>query len=488
MILIIIGGLRTIPVIDKQFFPEFELNKIEVSMVYPGAGPSEVEQQIVMRIEEAVDDLDGVDELFSVSQEGVGRVVIDVAAGYDSQRLLNNVKSRIDAIHTFPGAAERPRVKEVVWDTRVVNVAIAGNIGEGPLKELAEQVRVEITALPAVAQVELRGSRDYEMSIEVSEVALRRYGLSFDDIARAVRSSSLNMPAGKIHADSGAIQLQTRAQGYVAADFEDIVVLRRLDGTQLLLKDVATVIDGFVEVDATTRFNNKPSLSMDIYVTTNPDLLETADQVRAYVEDKQALLPPGVELAVWGDMSIAYRDRVATLVNNGLGGLLLVFAVLMLFLRPMLAFWTSVGIGVAFLGTMWLLPTTGASLNMLTLFAFVLILGIIVDDAIIVSESVYTHQQKSTNGVAGAISGTQAVVKPVWFAVTSTLVFFASFFFLPAEHVPPINIAKVVVLALAFSLIESMFILPAHLASMKPERTSRYAWLRKLEAIRGPFW
>lgn len=486
MLMIIVGGLQTIPSIKKEFFPEVELNKIDVTVVYPGAGPTEVEQQIAMRIEEAVDDLDGIDELYSVSREGYGQVIIDVETDYDSQRLLNNVKSRVDAINTFPVDAERPRVKELAWKSRVVSLAIAGDIGEAALKELAETVREELTTLSTVSQVELRGPRDYEVSIEVSELALRRYGLTFDHIARAVRSSSLNMPAGKIRSEGGDIQLQTRAQGYVAADFENIVVLRRTDGTQILVKDVATVVDGFVEVDAISRFNNKPSFAMDVYVTTNPDLVKTAKDVVAYVEAKQSQLPEGVELAVWRDLSVSFKDRVSTLVSNGLGGLLLVFVVLMLFLRPRLAFWTSVGIAVAFLGAMWALPATGAGLNMITLFAFILILGVIVDDAIIVSESVYTQQQ-TMGGQQGAISGTQRVVKPVWFAVISTMAFFASFFFLPAEHTPPINIAKVVVLALAFSLLESMFILPAHLAHMKKEQPSRYAWLRKLESIRKQF-
>jgi multidrug efflux pump subunit AcrB len=487
MLLIIVGGVQTIPTIEKQFFPERELNKIEVVVVYPGAGPAEVEQQIAMRIEEAVDDLDGIDELYSSSREGSGRVVIDVETHYDSQRLLNNVKSRVDAINTFPVAAERPRVTEITWKSRIISLAIAGDIGEAPLKELAEQVREELTSLPNVSQVELRGPRDYELSIEVSEFDLRRYGLTFDDVARAVRGSSLNMPAGKIRADSGDIQLQTRAQGYVAADFENIVVLRRVDGTQILLKDVAVVIDGFAETDAISRFNDKPSYAMDVYVTTKPDLLKTTNQVLDYVERKKQMLPAGIELEAWRDMSIAFKGRVTTLVNNGLGGLLLVFGVLMLFLRPMLAFWACVGIAVAFLGAMWALPATGAGLNMITLFAFVLILGIIVDDAIIVSESIYTHQQKSGNTIEGAIAGTQRVVKPVWFAVISTMAFFVSFFFLPDEHTPPINIAKVVVLALVFSLIESMFILPSHLAHMREEKTSRFAIFRKLESIRSRF-
>jgi multidrug efflux pump subunit AcrB len=487
MVMIVVGGLTTIPDIDKQFFPERELNQIEVQVVYPGAGPAEVEQQIAMRIEEAVDDLDGIDDLYSYSTEGLGRVVIDVNTHYDSQRLLNNVKSRVDAINTFPVAAERARINELSWRSRIISLAIAGDIGEANLKELAEQVREELTALPYVAQVDLRGTRDYELSIEVSELHLRRYGLTFNDVAQAVRSSSMNMPAGKIKAEGGDIQLQTRTQAYKTADFERIVLLKNLDGAQVLLGDVATVKDGFAEIDANSRFNDKPSFAYDVFMTTERDILKGTEAVHQYLADKQAYLPPGVELTQWRDMSVPFMGRVSTLVTNGLGGLLLVFGVLMLFLRPRLAFWTCVGIAIAFLGALWALPATGASLNMITLFAFILILGIIVDDAIIVSESVYTHQQRLGNGIQGAIAGTQRVLKPVWFAVLSTMFFFGAFFFLPDEHTPPINIAKVVVLALAFSLIESMFILPSHLAHMKKQGTSRIAFLQKLEAVRAKF-
>jgi multidrug efflux pump subunit AcrB len=427
MIITIVMGLYTFPLIPKQFFPERELDTILVSVVYPGAGPAEVEQQICMRIEEAIHDLDGIERLGAVARESVGEVWVDVDGDYDSLRLLNEIKSRIDAITAFPVDAERPQVTERLWKSLVISVAIAGDIGEANLKELSEQLRTELTALPEVQLVDLREPRNYEIGIEVSELNLRRYGLRFEDVVNAIRGSSLNLPAGKLRTQGGDIQLQTRGQGYVAADYQAIVVLSGDDGTRVLLGDVATVIDGFEESDVIARFNDKPFLRMDVYSTSNPDILKTSQAVYDYVERLEQRLPEGVEAAIWRDQSVSFKGRLNTLVYNGLGGLALVYIVLLLFLRPLLAFWVCVGIAMAFLGAIWLLPATGASLNVITLFAFILILGIVVDDAIIVGESIYAAQARGLSGTEGASAGARGVLKPVWFAVMTTMLFFGAF-------------------------------------------------------------
>lgn len=487
MVLIFVGGFMAMPSLDKQFFPEREINQIQVTVVYPGAGPAEVERQVVMRIEEAVDDLDGIDEMRSVASEGLAQVTLDAEADYDSQRLLNDVKSRIDAINTFPVEAERPQVTEIQWKSRMMTLTLAGDIGEANLKALGYQLRDELSALEHVSTVELRQPRKDELSIEVSEDNLRRYGLRFEDVANAVAASSLNLPAGKIRTEQGDIQLQTRNQGYRAEDFADVVVVKKRDGTELTVADVATVRDGFEELDLIARFDESMSLSLDIYVTNHPDVLLTSQEVRDYVERVQSRLPTGVRLEVWRDASVPFKQRISTLVSNGLGGLALVFIVLLLFLRPRLAFWVCTGIAVAFFGALWLLPYLGASLNMISLFAFILILGIIVDDAIIVAESIYSQQQTGMPGDRGAILGTQLVLKPVWFAVISTMLFFIPMFFLPGDGPEPKIIPQVVLLALSFSLIESMFILPAHLAHMPPEKPPRWGWLIAVERVRSWF-
>lgn len=487
MLLIVVGGLVTIPTMDKQFFPETELNEIHVTVVYPGAGPAEVEEQIVKRIEDAVHDLDGIDKLRSTAREGQGEVVVEAETGYDTMRLLNDVKSRVDAINTFPVDAERPQVTEQLWRSRMISVELAGDIGEASLKELGERIRDQMADLPSVSQVELHQPRDYQLDIEVSELALRRYGLRFDDVVQAVRGASINLPAGRLRTADGDIQIRTRGQRYHADEFEGIVLLRRSDGTRVLLGDVAEVIDGFADQDVITRFNDRPALSLEVYVTSHPDVLATSKEVRDFVERMRPRLPPGVELTVWRDMSIPFKGRVNTLVTNGIGGLALVFVVLLLFLRPRLAFWVSVGIAVAFLGAFWLLPLTGSGLNMVTLFALILILGIIVDDAIIVGESVHTSQQSGLPGPRAALLGTQAVLKPVFYAVVTTMMVFVTFFFLPGDQPGTEEIPKVVLLALGFSLIESIFILPSHLAHMPPERPARSGWLAQVERMRTYF-
>jgi multidrug efflux pump subunit AcrB len=483
----LVMGLATFPLVSKQFFPERELDTILVSVVYPGAGPAEVEQQICIRIEEAIHDLDGIERLGAVARESVGEVWIDVAAGHDSQRLLNEIKSRIDAITAFPVDAERPQVTERRWQSLVISVAIAADIGEANLKELGEQLRNELAALPEVQLVDLREPRNYEVSIEVSELDLRRYDLRFEDVVAAIRGSSLNLPAGKLRTEAGDIQLQTRGQGYVAADYESIVVLSRDDGTRVLLGDLATIVDGFEESDVVARFNDKPFLRMDVFSTSNPDILKTSDAVYDYVDGLRQRLPEAVEVAIWRDQSVSFRGRLDTLIYNGLGGLALVFVVLLLFLRPLLAFWVCVGIAMAFLGAIWLLPATGASLNVITLFAFILILGIVVDDAIIVGESVYAFQAQGLVGTEAAAAGARAVMKPVWFAVVTTMLFFGAFFLLPDDTPEARQIAWVVLLALSFSLIECMFILPSHLAYMRPERPGRNPLLARLERTREKF-
>ena len=488
MVFLIVGGVLALPALDKQFFPDFEVNKVAVSMAYRGAGPREVEEQICVRIEEAVHDLNGVKEIRSTARQNLGTVVIEAEIGYDMQRLTAEVKTRVDAINTFPVDAERPVVTELAHRHHMAVVTLSGDIGERQLKELGELLRDDLAAQPNVSVVELTSPRPYEVAVEVSEYTLRRYGLNFSDVVQAIRGSSLNLPAGAIKATGGDIQLQTRGQAYDRRDFERIPLLSTRDGTQVMLGDVATVLDGFEDVDVRTRFNDKPSHNLHVYVSSHPNTLATSESVQEWIVQARKRLPPGVELALWQDSSVPFKSRINTLVKNGLGGLLLVFLVLMLFLRPKLAMWVCTGIGVAFMGTFFLLQYTGVSLNMMSLFAFLLILGIVVDDAIIVSESIYSRQMEGEAGAKGAVSGAHGVVRPVMYAVISTMIFFAPMLFLPGDMASAaFPIPVVVILALAFSLIECLWILPPHLAHMRPAQPAKYRWLRQLEAVRLRF-
>jgi len=482
MVLLIIGGFASIPKLDKQFFPTPEINQIQIRMEFRGASPSEVEEQISVRIEEAIHDLNGIEELRSTSREGLALVMVEVESDYPTQKLTNDINTRVDAIRTFPSDAERPTVTELTYRHQMGRVQIYGDLSEREMKQLGETLRDELVRQPWVSIVELQTARPYEVSIEVSERSLQRYQISFDQLANAVRQASINLPAGSVKRDSGDLLIQTRGQAYDRADFESIVLRSDVSGQELLLSDVATVKDTFEDVDVDIEFNGKRSLGLNVYVTTSPDVILTTDTVKAWVAERSLTLPEGVSLEFWQDPSKSFKERVRTLVSNGLGGLVLVIVVLMLFLRPMLAFWVSVGIVVAYMGTLFVLPYTGQGLNMISLFAFLLTLGIVVDDAIIVGESVHSAQSRGLSGEHGALVGARQVAKPVIFAVISTMVFFAPMFFLPGEWGPAsMGIPVVVCLALAFSLIESLLILPAHLAHMKPEpEIAQTSWLGRI--------
>jgi multidrug efflux pump subunit AcrB len=485
MVLIIIGGLTSLPALDKQYFPDFELNVVSVTMPYPGAGPSEVEEQICIRIEEAVHDLNGVKEIRSTARQNSGTVLIEAESGYDMQRLTAEVKNRVDAITSFPVDAERPIVSELAHRHEMMTITLAGDIGERNLKLLGERLRDEMSTLPYVSVVELTSPRAYEVAVEVSEYTLRRHGLRFDDVVNAIRGSSLNLPAGAIKAEAGDILLQTRGQAYERADFEDIVLLSKRDGARVLLGDVATIVDGFEDRDLSNRFNDKPSLNLEVFVTGSPNVLRTDEAVRGWLEAARQRLPAGVEMEIWKNQTDPFKSRVETLLKNGIGGLMLVFLVLVLFLRPLLAMWVCVGIAVAFLGCLWLLPYTGVGLHMISLFAFLLILGIVVDDAIIVGEAIHSRQEAGIPGAQGAITGAQGVVKPVMFAVISTMIFFTPMYFMPGDMAQVAgSIPTVVILALGFSLVECLLILPSHLSHMRPMKPGTHPVARRLEILR----
>lgn len=481
MVFIFIGGFASVSQLSKEVFPLVARNFIEVEMSYPGAGPSEVEQQVAIRIEEAIADIDGIYEITSRSRQGRGLVTVEVLEGYDAQQILNDIKTRVDAINTFPPDVERPITRRQLPRSPLLSLALYGDIDEAALKETGWRVRNELALLPGISQVQMNGTRPYEMSIEITEENLRRYQLNFEQIAQAIRQASLNLPAGTIKTRNGDIQIQTRSQANTAEDFGRIPVLTRADGTKLYLRDIADIRDGFADWSAVAQFNGKRAVFLELSVTENPDILAATAEVKRYLEQAGASLPAGVKLEIWRDMSELFQGRLSLLLSNAISGLILVFVILMLFLRPLLAIWVCLGIATAFAGAIWLLPHLGVSINMISLFAFLLVLGIVVDDAIIVSESIYTRQQHGIKGAASAASGAKMVSMPVFFAVISTMIFFVPMLTIPG-NMGSISypIPVVVILCLLFSLIESLLILPSHLSHMKPERESRLAWLRSL--------
>ena len=463
MVLILVGGVFTFPLISKQFFPVGQFDIIQISMTYPGAGPEEVESQLIKRIEEAVEPLSGIEEIRAVAKEGFAQIFIDVEKGESTPRLMNDVKANVESIATFPVGAEPPQIVELRYKLTIMRLLLLGELAEHELKELGESIREELADIPSVMMTELSGVRDYEVSIEISESALSQYGLSFTDVSNAIKGYSFTLPAGKINDAGGDIQLQARLQAEDAQDFYQIPIVRTPQGSIVRVSDVATINDGFIDIGLEGRFNGTTAIQLEIINRERPQILRTAKDVRAYVERKQQELPNNVSLQVWTDSSVPYQGRLDTLLNNGLGGLILVYIILVLFLRPMLALWVCTGIVVAFSGALWALSFTPVTLNVMSLFSFIMILGIIVDDAIIVGEAVYSQQSKLGDRRLGAIAGVKSVMAPVWFAVVSTIVFFIPFYYL--SDIPDTShIATPVILALVFSLIESLFLLPSHLA------------------------
>ena len=469
MLVIVVGGIGSLFSIKQELFPEFSLDTVVVRVPYLGAAPEEVEQGVILRIEEALQGVDGIKEIRSSAQEGYGQVAVEVRKGVDVRRVKDDIESRVDAITSFPVETERPIVEELLIQRDVLWVALYGEASERALKEIAERFRDEVTRLPGVSQAFVQGIRSYEISIEVSEFALRKFGLTFDEVVRAVQRNSIDVPGGSIRSEGGEILLRTKEQAWTQREFEDIVVKTQLDGTRVLIRDVATVLDGFVDDPIITTFNGKPASLVLVREVGRESPLNISEQVNTYVKEvEKTWLPDGISLATWGDSSFYLRGRLNMLIENGFLGFLLVLLSLSLFLRPSLAFFVAIGIPVSFLGTFMLGPFIGVSVNLVSLFAFILVLGIVVDDAIVVGESVFSEFQKVGPGVESAIRGTHAVSTPVTYAVLTTMVAFLPVFLLPGQLGKFFAVIPLVVIpTLFFSLVQSKLVLPYHLSLCK---------------------
>ncbi|BET66392.1 efflux RND transporter permease subunit [Opitutales bacterium ASA1] len=470
MLVIMVAGAFTTLSIKKEIFPEFSLDMLAITVPYRGGTPQEVEEGVVIKVEEAIQDIPGIKRITAAAMEGAGRITVEILPDYDLQKVLNQIKVRVDGISTFPAETERPIIEELTTRNEVMWVNLAGDVDEPTLKRLAEKVRNDIVSLPGVTQAEIYGVRRFEIAIEVSETRLREYGLSFDDVARAVRRSSINLPAGSIKTEGGEVLIRTNGQAYTGDEYAALVLQTRPDGTRITVGDVADVIDGFEDSTVSNTFNGERSASIRIMRVGEQSALDVAAKVRTYVDAANEELPDGVTLTVWADGSRFLKERLNMLLKNGAIGLLLVFVSLALFLRLSLAFWVCLGIPLSFLGTLFLMPTAlmGISINMITLFGFLVVLGIVVDDAIVVGENVYTTCQKEGFGLASTIKGAREVAVPVTYGVLTTVVAF-----IPMLMVPGVNgkiwsgIALVVIGTLLFSLVESKLILPAHLSFLK---------------------
>ena len=465
MLFIMVSGVIATQAVKEEVFPEIELDRVRIQVPYLGAAPEEVEAGVAIRIEEAIQGIDGIKEIQSTASEGSASVAVELELGADARRVVDEIKNQVDAITTFPIETEKPIVREMIARNQVTDVAISGATDVFTLKAIAERVRDDLSALPEITQVDIVSAPPYEISIEVSEVALRRHGLTFDQVANAVRRSSIDLPGGSVRADSGEILLRTIGQAYRGDEYEDLVLLTRSDGTRLRLGDVATVVDGFAETDQYARFDQDTTVMVSVFRTGDQSALDIAAAVRDYVEDSQSRLPEGISLTIWQDQAKVLNDRLSLMLRNGATGFLLVFVVLALFLELRLAFWVSLGIPISFLGAIALMPGLDVSVNVISLFAFILVLGIVVDDAIIVGENIFRHQERHGDGLRGSIEGAREIAKPVVFAVLTTVAAFMPLMFVPGMMGKIFRVIPLVVIpCLLFSLIESLGILPAHLS------------------------
>ncbi|MCH2613754.1 MAG: efflux RND transporter permease subunit, partial [Opitutales bacterium] len=408
-----------------QEYPDYPSRTISVQVQYRGSTPTEIEEAIVLRLEENLFDVEGLEEMDSRASASSGRVSLTISDNYDLDRALDEVKNRVDTIRTFPIEAERPQITVAGLQERVITVVVSGDLSEFEMKRLGEEIRDELGGLEDITLTALKAVRPYEIAIEVPEATLREYGLTFDQVVRSVRNHSVDLSAGSIKTDGGNILLRTSQQASTQAEFSEVPVLPTSDGTRITLADIAIVQDGFDEMPIEARFNGKRAIAVDVFRTGDQSAIDIGDTVKDFIIDKQERLPDGIELGYWQDDSGRIKGRLLTLRNSAVMGFCLVILILSLFLRPTLAFWVSICIPIAFAGSFFLLPVIGASLNLITLFAFILVLGIVVDDAIVTGENVYQHMQRGSDSLTAAIKGTQEVAIPVIFGVLTTMVAFS---------------------------------------------------------------
>lgn len=481
MLVILATGFFVIPETRQEIFPDVSLDKVNISVVYPGASPSEVEEAVCVRIENAIHGIRGIEDITSIASEQLCVVSLDIEYDADTYRVMEQVKAQVDSIPNLPSVASRPMVKDISLLRTVGRITIYGDANNKALKQIAEIVRNDLIDR-GLSHVQIAETKDYEISIDISEAELQRYNMTFAEVAQSINRNTMKASGGAVATSSGAVGIEAVGQAESAADFNNIVLRSTPDGGRVLLRDVATVTDGLQATDSKTFYNGKRAVSVMVSQGSNENLTYISNALNNYVADPKRHFPEGISLVVDQDMAKYYNQRIDMLANNALSGLALVFFTLLLFLRLGLAFWVTVGIAVSFLGTFVVLYLLDESINMISTFAFLIVLGIVVDDAIIVGENIHTHQSNNIRGPAGATIGTQEIAKPVVFAVITTAITFAPLLFLPGTDGKMLGIIPIIVIAtLSLSLFESLFILPSHLAHQTQKLVKRDNPLTKMQ-------
>lgn len=485
MITIIITGIvsatKSIPL---EVFPSFEIEAVSVNTPYRGATPSSVEDSITKRVEEAIYTIEGIEEISSRSSEGLSNVVAKVGDGYDKREILNSIKLKVDALSTLPASAEKPIVALSSFNPGVIQVVIAGEVDNKTLRITADQVLNDLLAKPNITLASLIGVPNYEVSVELNPETLDDFKLSLTQVSQAIQRGSADISAGNVKTRDGDVLVRADGQAYSKTDFERIPVITKIGADPVLLGNIATIIDGFEDQPLITRFNGKPAILIDVKRTGKQSSLDIAETVRDYINTKNARLSNGVSIDYWDDDSKVLKGRLKTLVSSGVYGGILVLLVLSLFLRPAVAFWVFLGVPVSFMGAFIFMPLVGGTFNMVSLFAFITVLGIVVDDAIVTGENIFSKMRDGMEPIKASIIGTKEIAIPVTFGILTTIVAFMPMSNLGANRTGFLaaQIPMVVIPVLIFSLIESKFVLPSHLSHIKPRGDGdQLNWLSRMQ-------
>jgi len=469
MLTMFVAGIFGYNNLEREFIPQVTINGMTISVSWPGASPRDVEEQLIVRIEEAVDGLDGIDYIEGNAREGGGTVNVRTKLRIDYEKMLDQVKARVDGIQNLPPDSFRPQIFR--WDARapIAFLALHGDVDRLELQRAATDMRLEISKLTGLQLTEQLTKIPEQVTIEISEDALRQYNLTFSQVAQAISGSSINLSAGTVETTGGNLQLRARSLANSQAEFEEIIIRQTPSGGVVRVKDIATVIDRFDDEKFAATYKGQTAAVFQVLSPDNLNVTEAGKAVRQFEKSINKTLPPDLNFSIWMDGSTTFDSRMSLIGTNALSGLVLVLIVLMLFLRPKVAIWVTVGIAAAFAGAIAIAPFIGITLNMISLFAFLLVIGIVVDDAIVVGESAYFHAENGVSGERGAIAGANMVVKPVYFAVITTILMFVPFMLMTGPiQAMTAQISLVVIAVLIFSLIEAFFILPAHLRHLKP--------------------
>ncbi|MCX4240933.1 efflux RND transporter permease subunit [Paraliomyxa miuraensis] len=486
MLALLLGGIVVGLGVKQEVFPDFKLDMVAITVPYPGASPSEVEQGIIVAIEEAVRDLDGVDRVTSSAQEGAARIYVSLELDAEPNTLLADVKNAVDRLTSLPEDSERPLVSLVTNRLEVISLILYGDQDDALLRSLAEWTRDQLLEDPEITQCDLLGAPAHETSVEVPLAKLREHGLTLEGIAQVISASALELPGGAIKTDGGEVLLRTAERRQRGLEYAELPVLTSPTGTQVTLGDIAIVRESFAETDESATYDGKPAIMLKVFRTGDQTPIEVADAVKARLEVLRTRLPEGVSVTPWVDWSQIYRERIDLLMRNAQLGLLLVLLVLGLFLEIRLAFWVTMGIPTSFLGALLLMPAMDVSVNMLSLFAFIVTLGMVVDDAIVVGENIHEARQRGEPPMRAAVRGARQVAIPVCFSIATTVVAFMPMLFVPGFSGKFYRvIPSIVISVLVISLVESLWVLPAHLAALKdpPERGLHGALHRQQQRV-----